>query len=101
MPGARPTRRLALGQILEYRADYERAIPLLEDAAREWDALGDPVRAAWAISFLGQAALDHEDAPRAEPSIRKRWAGSVRVESHGESPPGSTNSARSPPCGAT
>jgi predicted ATPase/DNA-binding CsgD family transcriptional regulator len=58
--------RLALGQILEYRADYERAIPLLEEAAREWDALGDPVRAAWAISFLGQAALDHEDAPRAE-----------------------------------
>jgi non-specific serine/threonine protein kinase len=58
--------RLAMGQILEYQADYERAIPLLEEAAREWDALGDPVRAAWAISFLGQAALDHEDAPRAE-----------------------------------
>ncbi len=58
--------RLALGQILEYQADYERAIPLLEEAAREWDALGDPVRAAWALSFLGQAALDHEDGPRAE-----------------------------------
>jgi predicted ATPase/DNA-binding CsgD family transcriptional regulator len=58
--------RLALGQILEYRADFERAIPLLEEAAREWDALGDPVRAAWAISFLGQAALDHEDGARAE-----------------------------------
>ena len=58
--------RSALGQILEYRADYEQAIPLLEEAAREWDARGDPVRAAWAIWFLGQAALDHEDAPRAE-----------------------------------
>lgn len=58
--------RSALGQILEYRADYEQAIPLLEEAVREWDALGDPVRAAWALFFLGQAALDHEDAPRAE-----------------------------------
>lgn len=58
--------RLAMGQILEYRADYERAIPLLEEAVREWDALGDSVRAAWAISFLGQAALDHEDVLRAE-----------------------------------
>ena len=58
--------RLALGQILEYRADYERAIPLLEEAAREWDALGNPGRAAVALYFLGQAALDHEDGPRAD-----------------------------------
>ena len=58
--------RLAMGQILEYLTDYARAIPLLEEAAREWDALGDPIRAAWAISFLGQAALDHDDAPRAQ-----------------------------------
>jgi predicted ATPase/DNA-binding CsgD family transcriptional regulator len=57
--------RLALGQILEYRADYERAIPLLEESAREWDAMGEPGRAALALYFLGQAALDHEDGPRA------------------------------------
>jgi predicted ATPase/DNA-binding CsgD family transcriptional regulator len=62
--------RRALGQILEYRADYEQAIPLLEEAAREWDARGDPVRAAWALWFLAQAALDHEDAPRAEALYR-------------------------------
>jgi predicted ATPase/DNA-binding CsgD family transcriptional regulator len=58
--------RLALGQILEYRTDYERAIPLLEEAVREWDALGEPARAAIALSFLGQAALDHADGSRAE-----------------------------------
>jgi predicted ATPase/DNA-binding CsgD family transcriptional regulator len=58
--------RLSLGQILEYQADYERAIPLLEESAREWDALGDPARAAIALYFLGQAALDHEDGPRAD-----------------------------------
>ncbi|MCD6029171.1 MAG: hypothetical protein K0S78_1345 [Thermomicrobiales bacterium] len=57
--------RLALGQILEYRADYERATPLLEEAAHEWDALGDSGRVALALYFLGQAALDHEDGPRA------------------------------------
>jgi DNA-binding CsgD family transcriptional regulator len=58
--------RLSLGQILEYRTDYARAIPLLEASAREWDALGDPARAAIALYFLGQAALDHEDGPRAD-----------------------------------
>lgn len=57
--------RLALGQILEYRADYSRAIPLLEESVGQWDALGDPARAAIALYFLGQAALDHEDWPRA------------------------------------
>jgi DNA-binding CsgD family transcriptional regulator len=57
--------RMVLGQILEYRTDYERAIPLLEESAREWDALGEPGRAAVALYFLGQAALDHEDGPRA------------------------------------
>jgi non-specific serine/threonine protein kinase len=58
--------RLALGQILEYRADYARAIPLLEESAAEWDALGDPARAAIALFFLGQAALDHQDGARAD-----------------------------------
>jgi DNA-binding CsgD family transcriptional regulator len=57
---------MLLGQILEYRTDYARAIPLLEESAREWDAMGDPGRAAVALYFLGQAALDHEDGPRAE-----------------------------------
>jgi predicted ATPase/DNA-binding CsgD family transcriptional regulator len=57
--------RLALGQILEYRAEYERAIPMLEASAREWDAMGDSGRVALALYFLGQAALDHEDGPRA------------------------------------
>ena len=57
--------RMVLGQILEYRTDYERAIPLLEESAREWDALGEPGRAAVALYFMGQAALDHEDGPRA------------------------------------
>lgn len=57
--------RLALGQILEYRADYQRAIPLLEEAAREWEALGNPGRVALALYFLGQAALDQEDGSRA------------------------------------
>jgi non-specific serine/threonine protein kinase len=57
--------RMVLGQILEYRADYERAIPLLESAARHWEAIGEPARAAVALYFLGQAALDHEDGARA------------------------------------
>jgi DNA-binding CsgD family transcriptional regulator len=69
--------RLQLGAILEYQNDYEQAIPLLEASAREWDALGDPVRAGWAISFLGQAALDYEDAPRAE-ALYKESLGRLR-----------------------
>jgi non-specific serine/threonine protein kinase len=58
--------RFVMGQILEYQTHYDRAIPILEESVREWEALGDPVRKAWALSFLGQAALDANDASRAE-----------------------------------
>lgn len=57
--------RLALGQILEYRAEYARAIPLLEESAQYWEEQGDLGRMAIALYFLGQAALDHDDGPRA------------------------------------
>jgi DNA-binding CsgD family transcriptional regulator/tetratricopeptide (TPR) repeat protein len=63
--------RLALGQILEYRADYERAIPLLEESAQYWEEQGEPGRMATALSFLGQAALDHDDGLRANALFRE------------------------------
>ena len=42
--------RLALGMVLQHQGDYERAAPLLEDVAAQLDALGEPVRAALALS---------------------------------------------------
>ena len=58
--------RLVLGMVLEHRADYERAAPLLEDVAAQLDALGEPVRAAVARFHLANAALECGDAKRAE-----------------------------------
>jgi DNA-binding CsgD family transcriptional regulator len=74
--------RCALGQILEYRADYERAIPLLEEATAYWDARGDPGRAAVPLYFLGQAALDNEDFPRAD-ALFKETLARFRQENYG------------------
>jgi predicted ATPase/DNA-binding CsgD family transcriptional regulator/tetratricopeptide (TPR) repeat protein len=58
--------RLALGMVLHYQDDYERAAPLLEEVAAELDALGEPLRAAIARLNLGVAALEHGDGTRAE-----------------------------------
>jgi DNA-binding CsgD family transcriptional regulator len=58
--------RLALGMVLDYQADYERAAPLLQDVAAQLDALGEPVRAAVARLHLGQVALERGDGTRAE-----------------------------------
>ncbi len=93
--------RLALGQILEYRADYARAIPLLEASAGEWDALGDPARAAIALFFLGQAALDHQDGARADALFEEAMDRFRRGGIAWGSPPRCTSSVRWPPCAAT
>lgn len=58
--------RLALGMVLTYQGDYERASPLLEDVAAQLDALGEPARAAIALLNLGVAAVERGDGTRAE-----------------------------------
>jgi non-specific serine/threonine protein kinase len=57
--------RLALGMVLHYQGDYERAAPLLEDVAAQLDALGEPDRAAIARLNLGVTALECGDSARA------------------------------------
>ena len=58
--------QLVRGMVLEHRADYEQAAPLLENVAAQLDAMGEPVRAAIARLHLANVALECGSAKQAE-----------------------------------
>ena len=57
---------LGLGIESEYKAEHERAAPVLEEAAVLLDGLGEPALAAVARLQLGVAALDRGEGTHAE-----------------------------------
>jgi non-specific serine/threonine protein kinase len=63
--------RLALGMVLVYQGNYERAAPVLEGVAAQLDDLGEPARAAIALLNLGQSALELGNSVRAEVLLKE------------------------------
>jgi predicted ATPase/DNA-binding CsgD family transcriptional regulator len=70
-PGPERARGLAVAGFLALVAtDPETAVPLLEEASRDAEALGLPAVAALATQYLGQAALFRGDLPVADRLLR-------------------------------